>query len=336
MKRKISNLVLLCFLCLIFGCSGVSAAENKSDTLTITCQNDDIILSNMEWNIYRVADIIAQNQYSLSGNFKSYSVNLNNLTTSEMQTAASTLETYSKIDQIVPWQSGITDDDGVVVFDGLDMGLYLISGKSVTINDTFYMPSPSLVVIDNTEEDGVAWRYDVNAVPKLKVLPASMRIYDFSCLAKKVWTDDNDEIRPDSVTVLLMKDGVEIDSAVLNNENNWQHEWHYLSSEFEWSVIEKEVPENYTVTYSQIETNTKDEVEHDIEWTINNTYSVSETSQAVTTAQTQTETKVTTQPPSLPQTGQLWWPVPVLSAGGLIIFSTGWKINSHKRKKNEK
>lgn len=335
LKKKISNIILFCFLCLAFGCFNVSAEEKTQDTLTITCENEGIILSNMEWKIYKVADIVSHDEYNLTGNFKNYPVNLNNLSTSELQTAAVTLETYAKIDEINPIHMGTTDTDGKVVFDNLDFGLYLISGKSVIIDDMFYMPAPSLVVLDSTEDEGVSWRYDVNALPKLKVLPASMRIYDFNCSVKKIWTNDNESNRPDSITILLMQDGKEVDSAELNSNNNWTHEWNYLSSEFEWSVIEKDVPENYTVTYTQSDTNIKNEIEHDIEFTINNTYKQVKTTNvtSVLASTSSSISTVVTKMSTLPQTGQLWWPVPVMSGGGLLIFCTGWKINSHKRHK---
>lgn len=35
--------------------------------------------------------------------------------------------------------------------------------------------------------------------------------------------------------------------------------------------------------------------------------------------------------PKLPQTGQLWWPVWILAAGGLVLFSAGW----HERRKED-
>jgi hypothetical protein len=33
---------------------------------------------------------------------------------------------------------------------------------------------------------------------------------------------------------------------------------------------------------------------------------------------------------SLPQTGQLWWPVPVCGAGGMILFGIGWRLHQKK------
>ncbi len=41
-----------------------------------------------------------------------------------------------------------------------------------------------------------------------------------------------------------------------------------------------------------------------------------------------------TEPPKLPQTGQLWWPVPVLACGGLMLLALGTAWN-RRREANE-
>ncbi len=44
-----------------------------------------------------------------------------------------------------------------------------------------------------------------------------------------------------------------------------------------------------------------------------------------------TDPPPTTKPdPSLPQTGQLWWPVPVLACGGLLLFAVGVALNRRR------
>ncbi len=44
-----------------------------------------------------------------------------------------------------------------------------------------------------------------------------------------------------------------------------------------------------------------------------------------------------TQPsdPDLPLTGQLWWPVPVLAAAGMVLFALGWALFVSKEKRYE-
>lgn len=49
---------------------------------------------------------------------------------------------------------------------------------------------------------------------------------------------------------------------------------------------------------------------------------------------TDPSTTPTTPGPSLPQTGQLNWPVPVMAVGGMILFLLGWITYSKTGKKN--
>lgn len=46
-----------------------------------------------------------------------------------------------------------------------------------------------------------------------------------------------------------------------------------------------------------------------------------------TTSGSGTGTTVTTTKPTLPATGQLWWPVPCLAAGGLVLLGIGWRMD---------
>ncbi|MGN1481856.1 Cna B-type domain-containing protein [Porcipelethomonas sp.] len=340
MKKKISKYLIICLTLIIFSCFPVSAEGDKADTLTITCQKEDVVLSDMTWSIYRVADISSGKKYTFTETFSKYPVSINNLSTSQLQAAAVTLETYVQADKITPLKTGKTNEDGKIVFSGLDFGLYLITGESVVVDDMYYMPSPSLVELSDDDSTGIDWRYDVNTVPKLKVMPASMRIYNFDCTVKKIWTNDDVNSRPESVKAVLLKNGVEYDSAVLNESNNWENVWENLSSEYKWSVVEENVPANYNVTYTENEIMVNNNIDSDKEFVINNTYAPVPVPVPVSVSAALTEpvsvTSAETNTQKLPQTGQLWWPVPVMSAAGLIMLSAGWKINSDKRHKNEK
>ena len=102
-----------------------------------------------------------------------------------------------------------------------------------------------------------------------------------SVSVRKVWTDsDNqDGIRPDSITVQLKADGKENGEPVeLNEANNWTHTWNGLAkkasgTEIEYSVDEVSVPGGYTKTVTANENKT--------EYTITNTHETEKTEATV-------------------------------------------------------
>jgi hypothetical protein len=72
----------------------------------------------------------------------------------------------------------------------------------------------------------------------------------------KLWNDTNnqDGIRPNTININLIADGVIIDSVVLDESSNWTYVFNNLpkfsnGSQIVYSVEEINVPNNYTVTY---------------------------------------------------------------------------------------
>lgn len=96
----------------------------------------------------------------------------------------------------------------------------------------------------------------------------------------------------------LLRGGQVYDTVTLNSQNNWRHRWSDLDSRYRWTVTEKAVTD-YTVTVTQE----------------GKTFVVTNTYQTPTPGK-KTDTK-------LPQTGQLWWPVPVLLSVGLLLVLIG-------------
>lgn len=114
------------------------------------------------------------------------------------------------------------------------------------------------------------------------------REMNMSIFVRKRWVGDQAANRPTSVTVHLLRNGKAYGAPVILNENNqWSHTWKDLPPD-EWSVVEDETP-RYTTAI------TRD----------GNTFIVTNTWKTV------------------PQTGQLWWPVSVLALGGLVLICIG-------------
>ena len=312
----------------MLGCLGLGmnvSAENEKVTLTVECKQYDTPLEGMAWDLYYVANVVGDDSYRLAGEFENYPVNVNDLSTSGTMALAETLESFVETDNILPVSSGIVDEEGMLKFTNLSYGLYLLSGITTEINGQEYIPTPSLITIDKSIGEEVTYNYNVVAKPKIKVLPTNSRVYKYAATVKLFWEKDNPETRPKSVSVTLTRDGEAYKAATLSDANNWTTTWKNLSSKYKWNVVEDTVPDGYTVTYVQNNNNQNpdDPEEYDLEFIITNTgnYVAATTTKASKT---------------LPYTGQLWWPVPILSAVGMAVFATGWLMNIHKRRRDEK
>ena len=117
---------------------------------------------------------------------------------------------------------------------------------------------------------------------------------------KKVWKGDEEIIknRPDSVRVTLFNGKEAVETVVLGDWNDWQYTWKDLASDGDWSVIEVNIPGGYTPSYK---------VNGDVV-TITNTA-------------------------TLIQTGQLNWPILVLSGLGVLLMLAGAMMMLKKREK---
>lgn len=114
----------------------------------------------------------------------------------------------------------------------------------------------------------------------------------------KVW-DKEVKVHPNSVTVVLYNGDVAVQRVELSDANNWSYTWKGLSNEGQWRVIETNIDAEYVPWYSAKGTVV----------TITNGY-------------------------KLIQTGQLSWPIPVLSGLGVLLIGYGIYVATKKRKDN--
>lgn len=318
-------------------------ATEKTVSLTLICQMDDTILSDMQWSIYRVGERIGNNSYRLEDDFSKYRVSMKNLTDTALQDAADTLENYAILDQIKPQQTGATDETGKLHADGLKEGLYLLSGAKKMIGFREYIPSAILVELYQNDTE-----LDFTVYPKYRVQDTLSGV-TARFIVQKVWMNDDSQLenRSTQLKVAIYQDAQFYEEVILSEENDWTYMWNG-DTDFDWRVKEVDVPENYTVVYRANEqqyliVNTFDSEQPPTETSTSTTIPVLTTTLPSTTGQTSqsTLTIVQTGTPSssdrtsgsgskLPQTGQLWWPVPLLAGGGLICIVIGWRIGRKK------
>lgn len=290
---KIVKNMIACFCLLLFGfviSPEVQAAEaSGSRSLILFHAHEDggSYVTDVEFSLYYVADEAG----NLAGAFKDYQVSLEETESTGLKNTAETLEGYTIKDKIVPLDSAKTDENGIAVFpasDTLEEGIYLITGKSYSTDTYICNIEPFLISLPNKDRD-------INIESKFELYERDLKL---QMRVVKIWKDQTTSYRPSEIEAELIDESGNIyETVILNQENNWRYVWDDLPEGHVWSVIEKDVPEYYTVSSE------RDGL----------TVHLTNTSEK---EDTPTEGK-------LPQTGILWWPVPVLAAAGLICIVLG-------------
>lgn len=335
MKRnKRIGTILLCLLMITVLLPVQAFAAGKIDveadcTLTISYTNNETPLVGAQFDLYQVASANEYQEFALVETFAEYPVSIDGLDSAGWWELASTLEGYVQRDDIVPLDSGTTDEQGLLSFpkqqETLKPGLYLVLGHSLVQGRRIYTPQPFMVVLPDLDEQVNAWGYDVTAIPKHDSRPKPSNPSDDSITRKvlKVWEDEgHEEDRPQEIVVQLLRNGDVFDTQTLNADTNWRYTWDDLDADDTWTVVEQE-PDGYTVSVTRegitfVVTNTYDDVDPNIP--------------TPPDPPTQPDDPVTPDSPeepgpevpaTLPQTGQFWWPVPLLIAAGLLLVLAG-------------
>lgn len=315
-KNKILT-ACLCFLLFLSGlsntvCASQSVQTDKECTLSIVFKPEEKAAAGTEFRIYRVADMSYNGIFTLAGDFTNASVDLKVEDTDGWRILATTLQGFVNEHQITALESNAADADGTVSFDNLPTGLYLVLGENWKSGDTIYTPVPALISLPAKDiEDN--WQYDVEERLKWESstspTPEQNKI---TVSTMKIWDDNNSEKRPSSVKISLYAGTELYETVILNKKNNWKYQWSELDGNIVWSVWESEVPDEYSVRIEKQGTNF-----------------------VVTNKSTERNPSTPDTDDKLPQTGMLWWPVPILILLGLGCLITGrirYKKVTHEEK----
>ena len=108
---------------------------------------------------------------------------------------------------------------------------------------------------------------------------------------EKQWKTDKKSNIPEQVTVQLYKDNEVIKTAILNKDNNWKVEYKNMLKSDTYTIKEINVPKGYSDVYKQ----------NGYDFTVINVS-------------------------SLIETGQLIWPIPILSLTGVFFITIGFVV----------
>lgn len=342
-RKKICTALLLLIFVMLFPFNAHSQALidlNADVSFTITYKHEGAPVRNIPFGLYYAAESDQYGELKLTGDFSNYPVRVNGLDSSEWRALAQTLEGFALRDKLKPLDKGSTDKNGSLIFPNqqqkLSPGLYLVLSRPSSSAGYTYTTEPFLIFLPNPDSKSDKWSYEASVSPKYsrKDNPSGGGSSDDSVSKKvlKVWKNDASKTRPENITVHLLKNGAVYDSVVLNGENNWRYGWDKLpeydsdGSAIVWNITE-EVPDGYTMLVSK----------NGITFMLTNTYSsegppneLPSGPPSETSPETPEETNGPQSDTKLPQTGQLWWPVPVLVASGLMFMIIGIVLGKKK------
>lgn len=326
--KRFSASLLALFIAFLLAPSTLSAS-GVIDTahecgLTINYADGETSLIGASFSIYKIADVSAYGDFTTTPAFSDFNVDIKGKNDEAWRNLAATLEGYVLRDSITPADKGITDSHGVLSFPTgdtkLETGLYLVLGSRHTQNNTDYDSSPFIVMLPTTQNGD--WAYTQTVSPKFTSTPIPPTpSYDITRKVLKIWKDEGAENRrPASVSVSLLRDGMIYDTVLLSDDNNWHYEWNNLDARSRWTVVEEILPDYAVEIYRE-----------GITFVITNTYVPDIPDNPPSDSGDDTpippdepeEIEIPPEEPSLPQTGQLWWPVPVLACSGLLLISLG-------------
>lgn len=244
MRTKFGGALLCAFAMLLYmtGLAVPVFADEPLGSITLVCESDDIVMSGMNWNIYHIGSHNEADEFVLEGDFADCPVSFDDLSASAVQQAANDLEDYAISGGIEPLYSASADENGGLLFDGLEKGLYLLTGEPISVGG--YLCTPAAAVVEVTADENGS--YDLTVYPKFEL---------------------SEDSRPDSSAP---------DSSVPDSSSS-----------------------DSTGTGSAV------------------------------VSQPSTSTSTST-PEKIPQTGQLWWPVPIMAVAGIALVVVGWRLCSKK------
>lgn len=295
---------MLCLIALVM-CFVTNASALDSIDLTKEIElniffEEDTPLVGAEFSLYKVCDVSEDAEYTLTSDFEDCSVDFN-AHFDNWEALAVTYAGYVAYNNIQPVDTNTTNSNAVAHFpneqDRLEAGLYLVSPEVHVQDNETYTSDPFLLALPSEDTENDQWLYSVNVKPKITKGDQPVKVV-------KIWEDDQyNGNRPADITIHLMRDNELYDSIKLNEGNDWSYNWKSLDSSYYWTITE-ECSEDYTYIIEKEKGS----------FVVTNTY-IGEIPEPTT---------VPEEEPDLPQTGVLWWPIPMLIAGGLILIIIGF------------
>ena len=261
-NRRIGIMVLLLYFCLhllpyqVMAASTSDAIEpiipEKECSLTVSYCCGETAFSGIQVKLYRIAEVTADFRYTLAQSFAASGLILDGIRTSgEWDVVRSTLEAHIQAYNIAPEFTSVTNENGQVSFESLKTGMYLAIVNQVEQDDLHYRFDSALIALPGLGSDGRP-QYQVSVNAKGEVLPPVDPDEKIEFKVLKLWKgDEGGSDRPESVEVEIFRDGISYEKVVLSEEKHWSYAWSAKDDGSNWSVVERNVPQGYTMTVEE-------------------------------------------------------------------------------------
>ena len=315
-KRRMGIIAFMLCVCLfLMPCQAQAASTTDAKepisteqdcSLDISYCSGGIAFSELPVRLYKIADVSADFQYTLTSSFEKSNLILNGIqTVGEWNVIRSTLETHILANDVAADINGITDAEGKASFGALKPGLYLAITDRVTQDNMTYVFDSALIALPGLDTDGL-WQYQVEVTSKSQIIPPSEDDEEIEYKVLKLWKGDNGtSARPTTIEVEIFRNGASYQTVTLSEDSHWTYIWSAKDDGSDWKVVERNIPTGYTMTIEERETS----------FTLTNTYN-----------------RDVPDNPDPPQTGDtsnimLWFILMIISGSMLIILGITGKRN---------
>ena len=360
LKKHIKRITFFCLSLTLLGLTLRTEAlandidESKRCDFKIEIDEDGSPLSGVTFNLYHVADVNADGTFSkIDSRFSSYKIDPDFKNTDDWDRFAYTLDMSIIRDGIPCDATRSTGSDGTLLFENLPTGLYMVSGLEYRHGNHMHEIKPFMVSLP-TLVDG-QWEYNIISHPKFPGEVEEQEKVNYNVIF--LWDDEGvEDKRPKSVEIALLKIdnpssytasipfinkcyafeknsyneyGKVVDTATVSDKTGWRYTFEGLDYGCEYDIVTEELKDYYlTASYDkrtfifrhrasnsdnkpvdpdgsgQGDDSTGGNPDKDNGGS-NNGSDLSENNE------------------KLPQTGQLWWPVPFMILAGLILCIFG-------------
>ena len=217
---------------------------NKETNLTLYYNYEDYNFDNTLVKIYNIASITPDFKYELTKDFINYQVKINGIKTiEEWDILEQTLNSYIEADKIKEMYLYSIKNNEVKI-SNLKPGLYFIKTEKINNNNYIMQFNDFLINIPFLNEEGT-WNYNIES--NIKVETYTPKYEDITYTVIKEWKD-NSKNRPKNIDIEIYKDGVLFESKTLSSNNNWSYSWDIIDDGSKFTVVEKNIEENYQVS----------------------------------------------------------------------------------------